>query len=186
MQLFCPFHSISYVNFPIYFPFLISFSVLLSCYPTTFWYHQVHQEPTHLRSLQHLLCDTFEHLYTTQPLFQCNYFLKFFFITLAFFPNYFFLSSNASIVKCFCTNFAKHSCSWAKIEDFSAFPVYCTHHQAEETETSSMHCFTNTFRRQYFNTIFSQYIRHAKSFLLHNPPNPFLFFPLKRTERKET
>lgn len=90
LQLFCPFHFISYVNFPIYLLFLISFSVRLSCYPITFWCHQVYQEPTHLHSLQHLLCNTLEHLYTTQPLFQHNYFLTFFASHLPFFLIIFF------------------------------------------------------------------------------------------------
>lgn len=88
LQLFCPFHLVSHVNFSACHLFLGWFLALLSCYSITFLC-QVHHKPAYVL-LHHLLCNTSEHLHTTEPLLQHDYFL-------IFFSSHFLISSFQSL-----------------------------------------------------------------------------------------
>lgn len=123
-------------------------------------------------SFWHLLCNTLNTSVQLNPWVNVISFLP-------FWPDYFFFSSHSSITKCKDINYWRHSCSWTKTEDFSPFPVYCTHHHRQETETSSSHGFQEAVFQYYLLPAYkTHYI-----LLLYNPPNPFHFF-LEKEDRK--
>lgn len=125
-------------------------------------------------SFWHLLCNTLNTSVQLNPWVSVISFLP-------FWPDYFFFSSHSSITKCKDINYWRHSCSWTKTEDFSPFPVYCTQHHRQETETSSSHGFQEAVFQYY---LLPAYKTHYILSTLQSTKS-FSFFPWKRRQEKK-